>query len=211
MDQMISIGKIDSCKATTCRAGRAFSIIELLVVVAIISILFALTIPAIGSITRSMSLERASQQVADALHLGRGNATTKNRKTEVRFIKKTSASGDVVIQGVQTWTIKDDAGTKIPVNRSVWLPEVVSISVKAELSPILSGSNVQTGTMDVSGQSREYLAVTYLADGSVENVSPDKSFLTIVPVNKLDVTSAPENYRSVYVNPIMGGVRIFRP
>ncbi len=201
-----------SSAASHSRAGlTAFSLVELILVVAVIAILMALGIPAFNSVNRGMALERAGQQVADAVLLARENAVTKNRKAELRFVKVPSNDGSFLLRGVQPWIVKDDAGTKVPLSRPLWLPETATISEKAELSPLLS-TNVQSGTMQVSGQARGYIAVTYRADGSLDgSPSASSTFLTVVPLQDVNASTAPNNYRALSINPVTGKVRIFHP
>ncbi len=190
----------------------AFSLIELIVVIAVIAILVTLGLPAFNSVTYGMAIERAGQQVADALLLTRESATTKNREAEIRFIKMPSHNGSAPIQGVQPWIIKDDAGTKVPVGRPMLLPDNAAISESSTLSPILNNTGLQKGTMKVSGRDCDYIAVAYRIDGSLDGSnSGSNTFLTIVPVQEINAASAPANYRSIYINPITGEVRTFRP
>lgn len=189
----------------------AFSLVELIVVVAVVAILITLGISGVNSVTRGMAIEMAGQQVADAVLLTRENAVAKNRKAELRFIKAPSSDGSFLLRSVQPWIIKDDAGNKVPIGRVTWLPETVTISEKAVLSPLLS-TNVQFGTMQVSGLARDYVAVTYRADGSLDgSPSGSNTFLTIVPLQDADATAVPSNYRSLSINPVTGKVRIFHP
>ncbi len=61
------------------RSSRAFSLVELLLVMAIIGILLVLTVPSLTNVSRSMSLSRSGQSLADAIVLAQQQATTLNR------------------------------------------------------------------------------------------------------------------------------------
>ncbi len=77
--------------------SRAFSIVELLVVIAIISILMALTVPAVSSLIENTNVTRGAQLVESQIQLARQLASSRNRPVEVRLIKvpAQSAAGSV--------------------------------------------------------------------------------------------------------------------
>ncbi len=122
--------------------SKAFSMIELLVVMAVIGILLVLTVPSMTNISRSMSLSRAGQSLADAIFLAQQQAVTRNRRTYVRLIKLPDESGVVAIRAVQPWVVKDDTGTLIPLSRVISFPSA-SLSHPAPLS--LRFSNLRLG------------------------------------------------------------------
>ena len=70
---------------------RAFSLLELLLVIAIMGIVAAFVVPAASTIVRGTALNQASQMLTDRLSLGRQSAITKNHPIEVRFLQFASA------------------------------------------------------------------------------------------------------------------------
>jgi len=80
--------RITSCSVSKCVAlprEGGFSLIELMIVVALIATLAAITVPAVtGAMTR-YALISASQQVVSTIRSARVQAVGKNRITRVRF------------------------------------------------------------------------------------------------------------------------------
>lgn len=67
---------------------RAFSLIELLMVMAIIAIVTALTLPAFNNLGKAQSLSSAGSNLLDQFALARQTAVAQNRAVEVRFYKR---------------------------------------------------------------------------------------------------------------------------
>jgi len=64
---------------------RGFSLIELIVVIAIIAIIAGFTVPQAGQILKGSTLTQGSTILTDQIRLAREYALTKNSKVEVRF------------------------------------------------------------------------------------------------------------------------------
>ena len=68
-------------------ASRAFSLVELLVVVAVIAIVAGFAVPAVTTMLKGSQLTQGSQTVVDQIALARQTALSRNRSIEVRFYK----------------------------------------------------------------------------------------------------------------------------
>ena len=66
---------------------RAFSLVELLVVISVIAIIAGFAVPAVTTMIRGSQLTQGSQMVTDQLSLARSTALGRNRSVEVRFYK----------------------------------------------------------------------------------------------------------------------------
>lgn len=196
----------------------AFSLVELLLVVAVIVILMALAVPAFTSIAASTALTRGGESVAEALMLASQEARTRNRNVEVRFIKSDGPSGEpVAYRMVQLWAPKSDRGQTEPLFRLAELPGGVVVSDADSLSPLLSSS---PGRMAVRGQTRDYAAVVFRPNGEVfslrpgdvlESATSTQSMITVVSERDGNARALPDNFFAIYVNPLTGAVRVFRP
>ncbi len=190
----------------------AFSLIELLVVVAIIGIMAALAVPAFSSISAASGITRGGQLVGDQIILARQEAVSKNRDIEVRLIDMTNGvwSGYTALQ---LW-IKDEAGVLSPLGKLQRLPEGVLILSNAVYSPLLTAdSTVSAGPMPNSGPAalRPYKGFRIRANGSPSSsIAANNNFLTVVLAREASQTP-PANYYSVSVNPITSKVKIYRP
>lgn len=194
-------------------AFKAFSLVELLLVVAVIGVLLVLTVPSLSNVSRSMSLSRSGQSLADAIVLAQQQATTLNRRAFVRLIKLPDETGALAYRAVQPWIVKDDDGTQAPLSRVVSFPSGIVISDEATLSPLLQSPSGVGGTLSVSGKSRDYTAFTILANGALENAAAASSFLTIVHErdSAKSASSRPDNFFAVNVNPVTGEVSTYQP
>lgn len=192
----------------------AFSLIELLLVVAVMGLLAALTLPAFNSMGRSMSLTSGGQQIADAFTLARQQAVSKSRKAEVRLIQLPDDHGQntQVYRAVQVYIAKGDATNMVPVNKLARLPTGIIVTDRSTRSPILSNPAAGTGTVPVGGVNRTYTAFTLQADGGLAGTySGGGSFLTVEGERDAQGTDGPANFSTIYINPITGQVTIFRP
>ena len=114
----------DACSTPLNRA--AFTLLELLVVVAIIGILMGLIIPSIGSIMQGTNIEQGARAVFDQISLARQIASTRNCTTELRLIKLAGVSSSGY-SAMQIWVPGTNA-TMTPIAKVVNLPQSVVIS-----------------------------------------------------------------------------------
>jgi uncharacterized protein (TIGR02596 family) len=123
----------------------AFSLIELLIVVAIIGVIAGFGVPALQGVLRGSALTTASGQLTDTINLARQHAITKNRIVEVRFYR----FGDPEVPG-ETATDPttgqfrafqyfelNDSGTIIPVGKFQRLPDTIIMNPGLKLSSLL--------------------------------------------------------------------------
>jgi uncharacterized protein (TIGR02596 family) len=116
-------------KTNTTR--KAFSLVELLIVILIIGIVAGFAVPAVQGMLRGSQLSQASGQLVDAMALARQTALSKNRIIEVRiyrFADKESPGEDPLkpetghFRGLQTFEISE-SGVLLPVSKLIRLPD----------------------------------------------------------------------------------------
>ncbi len=193
------------------RAHSAFSLVELLLVVAIIGILSVLAVPAFHSILRGRQLTQAGQLLADKIMLARQEAAAKNRDIEVRIVKIPAGSA-TGWRGVQLW-IADDQGVMIPFGPFQKIPDAVMIAPESVLSPLLTADPTRSGTTNFgSAGSRQWAGFRMRPAVAMDQgvITTNNNFLTVVMTadsGKLP----PGNFQTVRVNPVTGRVTIHRP
>lgn len=186
----------------------AFSLIELLVVVAIIGILSALIAPAMRSVSAGSSLTGASEELSGVVSLARQRASTHNRQVAIRFWMDGTN-----FRSFQIWEQTDSA------NRASWaaaererrLPTGIVITNSPTLSPLLKNSRQTNG--------RTYADALFLPSGAlvatadvVESPSKRITYLTIVPERGPSGAGAlPANYAMISIEPFNARPTIHRP
>lgn len=191
---------------------RAFSLVELLVVVAIIATLSVLAVPAITSVTKGTALTRATQVVADQFTLARQEATGKNRDVQVRFIWKSGQPDGW--RGVQLWAASpNDVTDYRPVGRITWLPDGTLISGVSTMSPLMAAPTMPVTNAAFPGRgSTRYCGFRFRAGGGTDlSFNTISNFVTVVYDHDATASTAPANYAVVQVDPVNGRVRSYRP
>ncbi len=190
---------------------KAFSLIELLIVIAIMAIMVSLSIPAMNSIAQGNGVNRAGQTIGDMIILGRQEAVAKNRDVEVRIINASAnQAGSGGLIAVQLWELTDTSAR--PLSKVGRLPEGIAVSSNASLSPLLKADNsVSSGTTNFGSLGNcGYMAFKIRANGMLSSsVTMSNNFLTIGASS--DTQSPPANYYTIRVNPVTGRVNIYRP
>ena len=191
---------------TSSTLTKGFSLIELLVVVAIIGILIVITLPAISSVMQSTDLTRGGQVVADHVNLARQIASAQNSVVELRFIKLPDRAG---YSAIQLWKADTNGGMK-PARALSTLPQSVTVAPNPPLPGFMS--SLPSGTMPVGSASAPYAAIQIRPTGQVTPVlSMSNMFLAIVPTAMATNSQLPPNYFLLQINPLTGVQLIYRP
>ena len=189
----------------------AFSLLELLVVVAILAILVGLAAPPIVSVLQGRNIEAAGAMFADSVSLARQEASAASRMVELRIYRSPSGTG--TWQAFQLWSSK---GTnieplarmrKLPQGVAVWLPGSPLITnLAANPSFFVSGAtNAALGSGPL-----DYISVQFRASGALDGSVSTNNFITLVSEHQTNA-SAPANYASVLINPATAKATIIRP
>jgi len=119
---------------------RAFSLIELVVVISVLAIIAAFSVPAVTSLLQGSSLTQSSQLLVDQINLARQLALSRNTIIEVRFYRygdPDSPGEDVTnptlgkFRAMQLFEIIP-AGAGIPVGKIEEFPNSVMLSANRE-------------------------------------------------------------------------------
>lgn len=197
-------------------AKAAFSLVELLVVIAVIAMLMSVIAPAAVSLLNSVNLTHAGQIVADQIVMARQAASASNRNVEIRFIKVgTGASADYTAFQIM---VPGSSGDMVALGKVVTLPQGIAVCQNEALSPPFADPQLAlTGTMPFNGgaSSVPYTGFRIRPSGEVEPVpstsNRSKLYLTLAATRYVNANSAPANYVTVQINPDSGTVILYRP
>ena len=114
----------------------AFSLVELLVVVAVIAIVVGFAVPAANNLLRGSQLTQGAQTMGDQLAFARQTALSRNRQIEVRFYRYADLEtpGEISTDKL-TWQFHafqlfeiTENGAALPINKMQRLPKMVIFS-----------------------------------------------------------------------------------
>jgi uncharacterized protein (TIGR02596 family) len=198
---------------------RAFSLVEMLVVIAIMITLMAIVIPASSSLMGGMNLSRSAGMITDELNFARQTALSRNRDVEVRFYKQGSKldGNDKQFRAFRSFLIEGaDLASWKPLSRVKQLPEPIIISDEVNYSSLLgapAGNGlVKSNESLPGGGNADYVSFLFRANGgtSLKPVTANW-FLTLYSQKTKTGVALPPNYFTAQVDPVTGRTRSYRP
>ena len=219
---------------------RAFTLIEILVVLTIISIIMFFTVPNMGEIIQGSKLTQAGDQLKYDLGLAQQTAVKDNQTVEIRFYQyrqPEQASGAALnsYNAYQMYSLIPDS-TKpsdpkaerilAPIGKIKKLPVGVMIPQSELWSTLVTRSTIANGTEEVLGliPTEKKTIATYRSfqinpDGStnLDTSGVDAWYVTLVDSSEVDRAGgsldalAPNNYICLQVDPFNGGTRWYQP
>jgi uncharacterized protein (TIGR02596 family) len=202
-----------------------FTILELLVVMAILVILASLMSPSISYILQGSNVSVSGELCLGALKLARQTALARNHQVEVRFYQYADADQAEVglanghYRGIQLFEI-NDSGTAIPRTKLQKLSLGVIIDSNSTLSSILTLKNASaTNALPTVGTNYNCASFRFRADGStgLTMTAPSPPGTWCLTLHTLKVpgvdglNSPPPNYITFQIDPLSGSVMTFRP
>ncbi|MBP7948448.1 MAG: Verru_Chthon cassette protein D [Verrucomicrobiales bacterium] len=215
---------------TTSRRG--FTLIEILVVLAIIGILLVLSFPSMESVFRGSRLTQAGEHLRSQLVLAQQNAANQNKSVEVHFYKFDDPDTVETAEYVTAYQIfllkpnaqKPQSPTAAPELERIGglqkLPPGIGLAENEKISSLLSQKlwrddpkDEVRGLVGKGSTSLGYFAVQFRPDGSLALPSKDKWFLTLMSIDTLRTKKeeAPPDYICLQVDPDNGQVKWFAP
>lgn len=199
---------------------KAFSLVEMLVVVAILVLLMAIMLPAATSMMGGMNLGRASAMMTDELNFARQTALSRNRDVEVRIYQLGGATeaANKQYRGFRSYLIEGaNSNDWKPLSRIKVLPEPIIISDSSTYSTLLNvgggTSGLATGSENLPGYGLvNYVSFLFRANGgtSLKPVT-ENWFLTVYSERAKKSGQIPANYFTAQIDPVTGRTRSYRP
>jgi uncharacterized protein (TIGR02596 family) len=217
----------------TRRAG--FSLIELLVVCAIIGVIAGFAVPAVVTMVRGTQLTQGSQLLSDQIALARQTALSRNRPIEVRIYRYSDPEipgedpqkpEDGKFRAFQSFEILEN-GAAIPLNKAQRLPATVVMN-KGEVSTLLNHlplrkANAASGDPELTslpaGSGRWnylYVAFRFRPDGSTDlpltGAANGRWYVTLHGnESSEELQKPPANYFTLQIDPVSGATKSYRP
>ena len=217
------------------QALRGFTLVELLVVIAMIALLATFAVPSIDSMLGANDINRSQQAVQDSLAFARQTAIARNRRVEVRFYKldhPESVGSDQTFCAMQAFLI-DESNKVTPVGRITRLPRSVLMNEAAANSSLIRNltdknfsdpSNDPKISLGSNGTSYTAKAFQFRPDGST-NLSPTGNWFVTIHATRsglaetfrddrlggTNATRPPLNFVTLQIDPVSGSVRSYRP
>lgn len=200
-----------------------FTLIELIVVCAIIVILIVLVVPAVTTIGRGSAITNAGSMLVDQLNLARQTALTQNRMVEVRFYLLPAETGSAEAVRAFELFLYDEAGrTTSPLGKINHFPTGVVAMADVVFSTILSDETNDRGPEKaivpaLNDREVHYKSLRFRPGGATDlnpngTSTGDKWFVSVRSENDAVVTGRPaNNYMTVMLDPVSGRIRTFRP
>ncbi len=201
-------------KKTSLQSG--FTIIEILIVIAVAVFITAMAVPATNAFLRSNELTSAGRLIEQSFTNARMLATTRGRRVEARLIRF-NTQGQV--RGIQLFIFDESGTTATPVSAFRAFPTTITVNENSQNSTLWSSlSNKTFSTNDpqvpVPGAGTAYTAraIQFLPNGGLALNIDENWFLTLQP-NRDDWTTAtlPSNFYCIQIDPVLGSVRTYRP
>jgi len=140
--------------SSSSRRRNAFTLIELLAVIAVIAVVVAFAVPATNQILRGSQLTQSYQMVGDQISLGRQLALSRNRTVEVRFYQFSDPEtpgedytkpADGMWRGMQLFEVMEN-GAAVPAGPFQRLPRMTAMSA-GTFSTLLDEDKIGTAKL----------------------------------------------------------------
>ena len=211
------------------KPSRGFTLIELIIVITIIGIMMAFTVPAITGALKANKLTQASDLLRSQLAYAQLQAQKENASIQVRFFQYTDPTmpgGSDKFRAYQLFRRKSfdksdaNAGgtnqnveTMEPISALKKLPPPIVFADSERVSTLL-GLQKTRGQVPYKRNNpidAQFVAFDFEPTGSTNLGSSKQWYLTLVDEKKEKGAQIPDNFATVQIDPFTGAVRLIRP
>jgi len=194
---------------------RGFTLIEMMAVILVVTILIALSLPALSSLMEGNNLARAGQTLSDQINLARQIASARNSAVEIRFVKNDPAITNG-FAALQLWLL-DTSGNYKAVTKPTYLPKGTIISENSSFSSVFNATNNLSATNSIPANSGalsnlKYAAVQIRPSGvMIPKMDMKDAGLTLITSRYASGSTLPNNYVTIQINPLTSTPLVYRP
>lgn len=214
------------------QAGRGFTLVEMMVVVAMIALIVAAMAPAVFSTLVSTRLTSAGESLAGQISLARQIAVSGNQSVEVRFYSyedpespgsKAAYKAIAIMRSSTSGGGTTTGSNMAQLTETFYLPSGIVIGDSADASPILASGSIvaHTDTERIIKRTTtaRYKAFQINADGSTNleklmgaGFHPNLAYFTMGEERAMESDSSiPKNFFAIQVDPSTSRTSTYRP
>ena len=204
-----------TAKISSSPRSHAFTLIEVLAVVGILTIVVAGAAPVISSTIKASRITQAASLVQAVLHEAQSLALTFSNDFEVRLLAA-QPNDPNSRDAIQIFTLVDaeaatsEASIFQPSGTPEYLPQGVVFCRNESFSTLLNRDNGEQHPDSTKGGS-VLAAIRFFADGSTDLSEGVAWHVTVVDSADERATQLPKNYATIQLDPITGSLTVFRP
>ena len=217
---------------TERRAAKGFTLIEMMVVVAMIALIVAAMAPQVFSTLVSTRLTSAGESLSGQISLARQMAISGNHSVEVRFYQyedPEAPGSESAYKAIAIMRASSSGGAAAPgenlrqLTDTFYLPSGIVLGSAPELSPLLASGTIPTQVdserIIKRSPTARYKAFLLRSDGSTNleqlmgsGFNPNMAYLTLGEERALEgAKSIPSNFFAVQIDPSTGRTTTYRP
>lgn len=219
-----------NCSPETAKIRqRAFTLIELIIVITIIGIMMVFTVPAISSALKANKITQSADLLRTQLAFAQLQAQKDNAPIQVRFFQYEDpalpGSGDKYrayqLYRYSAFDRSDRNAGSVNTNVEVMeplgplrkLPPPIIFADSERISTLLS---LQKSRGEVPYKKNrpldaQYVSFDFAPTGATNLGAAKQWYVTLVDEKKESGATIPDNFATVQIDPFTGGVRLIRP
>ena len=205
---------------TRAEDDHAFTLIELLMVVALMTLVLTFTVPLVSQAFMANQITLGAQTVMDQLNLARQTALTKNRVVETRlytYLSPENVDSTEQTRAVQNFIFDETNAHTTALDEIHYLPDGTIISSVSTYSSLVQASREKTAWANGDtkpslprgiGNNYTVYAIRFRPDGSTD-LGAGSWFATVRSGNGKSTELT--NYATIHIDPYNGSLRLYRP